>query len=481
MYPAKRAAVVAFCLVASVLLCPSAESDSVTILTHGFQFSEDRPKWLDEMREDLADRVGKESAEWVDLVVTCDLIHGLEIQRTLTKRASGDCESIIIILDWSNVSREKKGGCAEKDIIHSTADIAPIVVDQLISAGYVEYPMHFVGHSRGVSLICETSRLLGEKGLWVEQLTSLDPQRSVLHNDAEENIYGNILFADNYWQTMGGATTPEGYYLLGTWGRELTSLEGGYHTLLDGNSHSDVHLWYHGTIYTEPDNDLFDGVATLSEQMRGTWYGVGEDEGQTTGFHYSRLGGGDRRDPSLSLGYHEDFGDGVREPIEDLTDACWPNVILLDVWLHGERLLNSGNRVAAGENLLISYWGQDRDSECTVEVYVDDDRDPSNGSKTGPISTQVHPASGSGYFNHSFAWNPQTSGVSNEEHVYLYAKVTDGPRTRYLYAEPSVSVGDEYSKPFRPLIPGDRAPLFRLIPPPDSGGSRPPIPIDSAP
>ena len=53
-----------------------------------------------------------------------------------------------------------------------------------------------------------------------------------------------MLFADNFWQTMGdGLIVPNGQSVFGAYNRKLLDLNGGY-----SSTHSDVHLWYHGTI-----------------------------------------------------------------------------------------------------------------------------------------------------------------------------------------------------------------------------------------
>ena len=57
-------------------------------------------------------------------------------------------------------------------------------------------------------------------------------------------MYSNVLFHDNYWQDQSspiyGKAVPGAYI------RKLTSFNGGYSGT--GSEHSDVHLWYHGTV-----------------------------------------------------------------------------------------------------------------------------------------------------------------------------------------------------------------------------------------
>ena len=70
------------------------------------------------------------------------------------------------------------------------------------SSGAVALPVHVIGHSRGASLVAELSRLLGQSGIMVDQVTTLDPyplgpdpgpSRSV-------DLSDNVIFADNYYE-----------------------------------------------------------------------------------------------------------------------------------------------------------------------------------------------------------------------------------------------------------------------------------------
>ena len=46
-----------------------------------------------------------------------------------------------------------------------------------------QLPLHLIGHSRGGSVVTEMARLLGAQGVWVDQVTTLDP-RPVPHASA---------------------------------------------------------------------------------------------------------------------------------------------------------------------------------------------------------------------------------------------------------------------------------------------------------
>ena len=70
------------------------------------------------------------------------------------------------------------------------------------------------------------SRLLGAQGLWVDQLTTLDPYPVSGFGDPAMKLYSNVLYWDNYWQNQNVFLDPQGQALTGAYNRKLTNLSG---------------------------------------------------------------------------------------------------------------------------------------------------------------------------------------------------------------------------------------------------------------
>jgi len=173
--------------------------------------------------------------------------------------ASTESGEIILKLDWSQLADGNS---------YDTYQVTAAVLPALLSTNFLpefsghaiaELPLHLIGHSRGGSLICELSKQLGTNGIWVDHLTTLDPHP--LNNDGNSDpffptdapassAYVNVLFCDNYWQDFsGGFLDFNGEPVAGAYNRHLTSLSGGYESVTSvAVEHSNVHLWYHGTL-----------------------------------------------------------------------------------------------------------------------------------------------------------------------------------------------------------------------------------------
>lgn len=324
---------------------------------------------------------------------------------------ANDSGEIVIKLDW--------GQLANNDF--STYQVAAAVLPGLLRTNLIpelgghalaEFPLHLIGHSRGGSLICELSRLLGTNGIWVDHLTTLDPHP--LNNDgfidvplytvvdASARTYQNVLFHDNYFQTIDFLIYGEP--VLGAYVRELTSLDGGYGGI--GGAHSDVHLWYHATVDLR--TPASDSLQTVTTTQRQAWWTAAERRGTNAGFLLSLIGGGNRLAARDGYNQRWDLGAGVsnnREPLQN--NGAWPNVIDLRL---------------AGTNL--TYYYQAPDS--TITFGLDPDANPLNGNEQ--IFKQIAaPSTGPNNVS-SNAMGIQIAGPSR-----IFARIAAGERRRFVY------------------------------------------------
>ncbi|MBI3416883.1 MAG: hypothetical protein HY043_16455 [Verrucomicrobia bacterium] len=277
-----------------------------------------------------------------------------------TNSSSGE---ILVKLDWSQLADGKYSTTQLAESI-TQAMLKLDFVPELSGHSVVELPIHLIGHSRGGSLVAEICRLLGARGIWIDQMTTLDPHP--LNNDGFDGScglicdsividgpvrpYENVLFADNYYQRL--AAFVYGNNVPGAYNRKLLSLYQGYYTSnpLDPwywhDYHSNVHLWYHATLdFTSPKTT--DTQAFIDDSGRDAWFTSTEARGTRAGHFYSRLGGGNRlRDVQpaglgsdrIRDGYNQrwDLGAGIganRYALPD-NDGSWPNPIQVKLLTH---------------------------------------------------------------------------------------------------------------------------------------------------
>lgn len=349
---------------------------------------------------------------------------------------------IFVKLDWRQLANNS----------FSTYQVAAMVAPRLLDPGFIPelngralaaLPLHMAGHSRGGSLICELSRLLGEQGLWIDHLTTLDPHP--LNNDgfsdwpytvvdATAAVYENVLFADNYFQTLN--FFAYGKAMTGAYNRQLTNLDGGYGGLTA--AHSDAHLWYHGTL--DLNTPATDSGATITSSERAGWWTAFETRGTNAGFRYSRIGGGNRFSAAEPAGAGRgrirdgmnqrwDFGAGLANNRTTLgTHAgLWPNLIQLN--------LAGSNRVQLGQQVSVDYdyqFGPNTAGEVELQLYLDPDPNPWNGNEILAAQT-TQPGTGPGAVNsgplHFAAAAPAQPGD-----YYVIGKITANSRSRWLQA-----------------------------------------------
>lgn len=425
----------------------------VTIITHGYTILDDQiidHQWMHRLGDEIANRTGNPSSVF-------RITYTLEYNEFTKVISLGDVETAgpwlggsahngetIIILDWrdfSDLTPALKTGEIADYFIHE------IFMDLFSGKYLAEQPIHLIGHSRGASMMCGMSQALGYYGLYVDQLTLLDPHpvEAGLANDADAEAYENVLFCDNYWQEVD---FPRGETVSGAYNRELPLLLNGYL-----NNHSDIHLWYHGTV--DHVGDAVAGNKTLYSTMRESWYGTGEGSGATAGFYFSRISGVGSRlqtsTPTVKDGYHNAYvssGGGARVDL-DWSHATWPNLLELEITHDGDKLSKERRHVAIGDVLSIKYTYQDYDSNVSINFYRDDDTNPYNGN-SGEISAlaTTKTSTGKNGVSHTATWN--TSGMADDPEAYVYAKIQDTHHARYLYAQPILELLNQ------PDIPGSQ-------------------------
>jgi len=447
-------------LFACILLLTGRRLDAgVTIITHGFEADSSYPTWVTAMADAIPRYPGFPGTNFTTYRLTMSY-NGTAyiISSTRTNGAppsATDSGEIIVELDWSQISGDVFDDYASTFGVGFAASLALAqtnLISELNGHALTEFPVHLIGHSRGGSLVSEISRHLGTNGVWVDHLTTLDPYP--VNNDGNSNFpatitdapavntYETVLFADNYWQDLGagyGFGDPDGERVNGAYVRQLTSLSGGY-----DNDHSNVHLWYHGTVVlTTPANDT---GASITASERNSWWVAYEQKGTNAGFEYSLIGGADRLSTDQPLGtghsaiidgYNQmwDFGAGTLNNRKALgtNNGTWASLIKFN------RL--ETNQVAQGQSIPLKYyyqWARPATSNATVSIYLDDDLNALNSNQKLLLQMNV-PGSSTNVNAITFSAPLFATNAAPGWHSLL-AVIDNGTRTRYLYAPEMVQV-----------------------------------------
>jgi hypothetical protein len=402
----------------------------VTLIAHGYGGS--ISDWVATMANVIAQQSGTPASQPRYAMTVTDPGHDggpLTVASTRLGPAPGAWESneIIVLLDWSDVA-----GSFPFGYYRNTFDVGAAVATKLVGSLSIpdlatplaELPIHLIGHSRGASVISEVAKGLGQRGVWVDQLTYLDPHPvdgvnepfGLNYGDAPMRVYENAIFAEDYWRTDGGSSFDfTGEAVNGAYNLQLSGTilgNGGY----SGVEHSDTHLWYHGTIgdVGGPFSDS-DGSATI-----GTgWYNAPQGPRDQIGWRYSRIGKGTR--PAAGLKSAGAPRDAVALTVSGANE--WDDISIGNLLADATTLQGTPISVqAAFEDRSV---GGLRDS--TITIGFDRDDNPYNGV----FGTGVQFVTSSLPTDSLNASLPTTNIAGA---FRIYAKISNGVNTRYYYA-----------------------------------------------
>ncbi|MCK9364026.1 MAG: hypothetical protein M0P74_10590 [Syntrophales bacterium] len=418
----------------------------VTIITHGWNPSSGAPVWLESMRDAIAEKHLAGEKSYGKITVTKQ--EGSLIAACAPwdfDAATGSTGEIIVVLDWSAVANHLLGG-------PSVQDIAAVVIDKIVSSQngkrpLAELPIHLIGHSRGGGMGSELARLLGERGIVVDHLTTLDPHPltnadiqpffSPAVIDTPAAIYENVIFADNYMQT---GEYPEGIPISGAINRVWKELAGGYYD--NGapfSGHRNVYLLYQGTI--DAGNPVYNGEATMEQAERAKWFSTEEEAGDRAGFAFSRI---KATNPRPADGLHRNAlfrGAGSRIAVWG-NHSLWPNIADVQL-IHDGEILESGQRmVRRGDEITLRMVISDHDSGGEIRVYFDRDRNPYNGNDLAAAEAVISYTAGDNFQEKIALIN--TSRFTAGTGMFIRISIADGSFTRFFYAPAQLSISENF-------------------------------------
>lgn len=202
---------------------------------------------------------------------------------------------------------------------------------------------------------------------------------------------------------------------------------------------------------------------SLGATERNAWFSTADQAGTITGFFYRRIPhsvhwastnrpvvGGDaiRNGLNNALG----FGDsGPRAP-QAWRAAFWPNLALLDVLSNGAPMTAPVYELALGAAApTVRCLCLDYESGCTVTLHLDADRNPYNNNEVAVVAKHaIATATGGTDTPHEFAWDASVLKAGTT--CYLCAKVANGARSRYLYAQAALPQVKSRAIKLQPLV-----------------------------
>ena len=422
----------------SVKAVASQQPFGLTIITHGYQVSSGLPNWEREMAIAIANRFGGTSTVpiYIMKVIKDDSGQVIVPNNFFTKDDPNSpdfgtplgADGAIITVDWSDLSCGNPITCPD---VTPTTEIGDAIFVKLatdLSGAWLKVPIHLIGHSRGTSVNSRLAYDLRSYGIWVDHVTTLDPQPVTLFfGDYPVESWDNILFADNnyrregvgfwgehvdytYERNLNGVVTGDGYRC-----DKTSCVEGG-----NGTAHEQVHTYYHGTI------DTNDYVCVDDKIVQDSWYND-EYPRENTGYYFSRIGEGDRYGSATSgLHYRLAGTTTINRAGTSTVSHDWPNATF-------KPLTNYNRQVNSSVNF--TYYYQNTGGNLgTITFHLDNDTNPLNGNYR-QIGTSTASSRTSVIGSRTFAWSPTETDAENNggtHYVQIKATNTSG-NERYDY------------------------------------------------
>ncbi len=256
---------------------------TTTVIAHGFSPS-GKGAWVQATAEAVIARTGGIGTvyRYQDEVGAWTRVAGI---------GNGSADHIVAIFNWDADSASPEEGPnlgyvqAAGDALYATLRDAAYAPGSAGPADLVTgRASHFIGHSRGACTVSEAILRLGIAGIAVDQMTTLDPHPVNGTLDARFNFnwgdpvpqrWSNVAWADNYWRADGGGLINgldfDGMPLENVFNVQLS--ESALNCCAYSFAHSDVHLWYFGTI--DLATGASNGEETVTSQMRSSWWPEG--------------------------------------------------------------------------------------------------------------------------------------------------------------------------------------------------------------
>ena len=295
-------------ILAAAGLCGTALAGGVpttTVIAHGFSPS-GKGAWVQATAAAVVARAGGIGTvyRYQDEVGAWTRVDGI---------GNGSAEHIVAIFNWDADSAAPEEG-PNLGYVQAAGDALYAILRDATYAPGSSGPAdlvtgrasHFIGHSRGACTISEAILRLGVAGIAVDQMTTLDPHPVNGTLDARFNLnwgdpvpkrWSNVAWADNYWRADGGGLINgldfDGMPLDNVFNVQLS--ESVLNCCAYSFSHSDVHLWYFGTV--DLSTGASNGEESITSQMRSSWWPEGAGN---VGFARSAIVGGAR--PAISPG-----------------------------------------------------------------------------------------------------------------------------------------------------------------------------------